>query len=154
MTVWAPFNFFVGSWQGSGNGKPGQSQVERVYEFVLNSQFLYVRSTSLYPPQERNPKGEQHQDWGFISYDKTRRTFVLRQFHVEGFVNQYVLGQMSDDGQTISFITESIENIPAGWRAKETYRILGPAEFVESFELAGPEKDFELYAENRLRRSG
>jgi hypothetical protein len=153
MSVWAPFNFFAGSWQGSGNGKPGQSQVERVYEFVLNGQFLHARSTSLYPPQEKNPKGEQHQDWGLISYDQARSTFVLRQFHVEGFVNQYVLEQMSEDGQTISFVTESIENIPSGWRAKETYQILDPDTFVERFELAAPGKEFELYSESRLTRA-
>jgi hypothetical protein len=101
VSVWTPFNFFVGSWQGSGNGKPGLSQVERVYQFVLNGQFLHIRSTSLYLPQEKNPKGEQHEDWGLVSYDRTRSTFVLRQFHVEGFVNQYVLEELSEDGQTI-----------------------------------------------------
>jgi hypothetical protein len=154
MSVWTPFNFFVGSWQGSGQGKPGQSQVERVYEFVLNGQFLQVRSTSEYPPQEKNPKGERHQDWGFVSYDKARSTFVLRQFHVEGFVNQYVLEQISEDGQTLSFVTEGIENIPAGWRAKETYRILDGNSFVETFELAAPGKEFEVYSESRLTRSG
>lgn len=28
---------------------------------------------------------------GFLSYDKAAQKLVLRQFHVEGFVNQYVL---------------------------------------------------------------
>jgi len=50
------------------------------------------------------------------------------------------------------FTTESIENIPAGFRARETYRILGPDEFVEVFEIAEPGKDFETYSENRYRR--
>jgi hypothetical protein len=53
----------------------------------------------------------------------------------------------------IVFVTESIENIPAGWRAKETYQILGPDEFVETFELAVSGKEFELYTENRFTRS-
>jgi hypothetical protein len=152
MTVWTPFHFFVGSWQGSGNGKPGLSQVERAYEFVLNDQFLHVRSTSLYPPQEKNPKGEKHEEWGLVSYDRARSSFVLRQFHIEGFMNQYVLEEISEDGQCITFVTESIENIPAGWRAKETYRILDADTFVETFELAAPGKAFELYSESRLTR--
>lgn len=77
---------------------------------------------------------------------------MLRQFHVEGFVNQYVLESIVDDGRIIVFVTESIENIPLGWRAKETYNVLNNDEFTEIFELAAPEKNFEVYTKNHLRR--
>lgn len=50
------------------------------------------------------------------------------------------------------FVSEGIENIPAGWRARETYRILGADEFTETFELAEPGKDFALYSENHFKR--
>jgi len=150
--MWTVFNYFIGSWQGSGQGKVGDSRVERKYEFVLNSKFLSVRNKSTYDPQEKNPKGEVHEDWGVISYDKARETYVFRQFHVEGFVNTYVLDKLAKDSQTISFVTEAIENIPPGWKARETYRILSPDEFVEVFELAPPGKEFELYTENRFQR--
>jgi hypothetical protein len=43
-----------------------------------------------YPAQARNPKGEIHEDEAVISFDRARKVLVLRQFHVEGFVNQYV----------------------------------------------------------------
>jgi hypothetical protein len=101
--------------------------------------------------QEKNPKGEVHEDDGFISFDRTRKKLVLRQFHVEGFVNQYV-----EDGDSSStrlvFTTESIENIPAGWRARETYVVHSPDEFEEIFELAESGKPFELYSRARLTR--
>ena len=150
--MWTPFNYFVGAWQGSGDGQVGHSQVERKYEFVLNSKFLSVRNKSTYDPQEKNPKGEVHEDWGVISYDKARETYIFRQFHVEGFVNQYILEKLAEDGQSISFVTEMIENIPPGWKARETYRIISPDEFVEVFELAPLGKEFELYTENRFQR--
>ena len=150
--MWTVFNYFIGSWQGSGQGKAGDSRVERKYEFVLNSKFISVRNKSTYDPQEKNPKGEVHEDWGLISYDKARETYIFRQFHVEGFVNQYILDKLAEDSQTISFVTESIENIPPGWKARETYHILSPDEFVEVFELAPPGKEFELYTENRFQR--
>jgi len=38
------------------------------------------------------------------------------------------------------FTSEAIENIPAGWRARETYVVTGPDEFEEVFELAEPGK--------------
>lgn len=150
--VWLPFKFFVGKWEGTGKGEPGISKVEQEYQFVLNGKYLQVKNKSIYKPQEKNPKGEVHEDWGFISYDSIRKKFVLRQFHVEGFVNQYVLDSLFSDGKTFVFVSESIENIPAGWRAKSTYKILNENEFLEIFELAGPGKEFEVYSENQLKR--
>lgn len=93
-----------------------------------------------------------HEDHGFISYDKGRKTFVLRQFHIEGFVNQFKIESISLDGKTIVFISEGIENIPTGYRAKESYQIISENEFVEIFELAEPGKEFELYSKATLRR--
>lgn len=150
--VWQPFNFFVGKWEGTGTGKPGVSNVEREYRLTLNNKFMHVHNVSTYEPQPKNPKGEIHEDWGMISFDKSRKQFVFRQFHVESFVIQYVSTSISDDGKTIVFASEGIENIPAGWRARETYKIINADEFVEVFELAGPGKDFEIYSEGRLHR--
>ena len=150
--VWEPFRYFAGNWEGTGQGQPGVSKTQREYRFVLNDKFLHAQNKSTYDPQPKNPKGEVHEDWGFIGFDKARKKFVLRQFHVEGFVNEYVMTSSSADGKTMVFTTESIENIPAGFRARETYKILGPDEFVEVFEIAEPGKDFELYLENHYRR--
>jgi hypothetical protein len=149
--TWTPIRSLVGIWEGTGKGQPGESKVEREYHFVLNDKFLYVQNKSTYDPQPKNPKGEVHEDWGMISFDKGRKKFVLRQFHVEGFVNQFVMNS-SDEGKTIVFTSESIENIPAGFRARETYRIVAPDEFIEIFEIAEPGKDFEVYSENNFRR--
>jgi|SRR5688500_7074831 len=150
--VWQPFNFFVGKWEGTGTGKPGVSKVEREYRLTLNNKFLHVHNVSTYEPQPKNPKGEIHEDWGMISFDKNRKQFVFSQFQVEGFVNQYVTTSISDNGKTIVFTSESIENIPTGWRARETYKIVGADEFTEVFELAGPGKDFEVYSEGHFKR--
>lgn len=110
-----------------------------------------MRNRSEYPIQDKNPKGEIHEDEGFFSFDRTRKRLVLRQFHVEGFVNQYVQDPESSS-QKLVFRTESIENIPAGWRARETYVIHGPDEYEEIFELAEAGKGFELYSRAHLKR--
>lgn len=150
--VWEPLKYLVGAWEGTTKGQSGHGKVEREYQFVLNCKFLQSKNKSTYPPQEKNPKGEVHEDWGLFSYDRSRKQFVLRQFHVEGFVNQYKLDQAGSNNKTLVFATESIENIPAGWRARESYQILSPDEFVEVFELAAPGKEFEVYSENRFKR--
>ena len=148
---WAKMHFIVGTWDGTVNGQPVSGTASRAYEFVLGNKFLQVRNKSIYPPQQKNPKGEVHEDWGFVSYDSVRKTLVLRQFHIEGFINQFVV--QSESRNEIVFVSEAIENIPSGWRARETYRVSGPDEFIERFDLAEPGKDFELYSETRFRRS-
>jgi len=150
--VWTPLQFLIGRWAGTTHGELGSGKVERSYQFALKGKFLQVENKSTYPPQSSNAKGEIHEDVGFISFDSARKRFVLRQFHVEGFVNTYVSDAISDEGRVITFTSEAIENIPAGYRARETYSILGTDEFSERFEIAEPGKDFTLYSENRLRR--
>ena len=110
----------VGEWNGISEGQPGKGQVERQYERVLGGKFIQVRNQSTYPPQEKNPKGEAHEDIGFFSFDSARKRIGFRQFHLEGFVNQYALDPSSRADRLV-FSSESIENIPAGFRARETY---------------------------------
>ena len=59
--VWKPFRYFVGSWSGTSDGQPGTSKVESKYEFILNGNFLKVAGKSVYPPQEKNPKGQAYE---------------------------------------------------------------------------------------------
>lgn len=89
---------------------------------------------------------------GYLSYDKDRKIFTWRPFHIEDLVNQYLLDSISTDKKTIVFISESIENISVSWIAKETYRLTGPDEFTKTVELAEPSKSFEVYIKAKLIR--
>lgn len=146
-----PLAFMIGRWEGTSEGKPGKATVQREYRRALNSRFIHARNRSEYPPQDKNPKGEIHEDEGWFSFDRARKRIVLRQFHVEGFVNHYVQDTESSAHKLV-FTTESIENIPPGWRARETYIVHGPDEFEEVFELAQAGQAFELYSRARLKR--
>jgi hypothetical protein len=146
-----PLAFLIGRWEGTSEGQPGAAKVQREYSRILNSRFIRTQNQSIYPPQEKNPNGETHEDLGIFSFDTSRRRAILRQFHVEGFVNQYVADLDPQLGKLV-FTSEAIENIPPGWRARETYVVLGPDEFEEVFELAGQGKPFELYSRARLKR--
>jgi nitrobindin-like protein len=148
---WTPLKSWLGSWEGTSKGQPGNGTVKREYRFILRDHFIEVRNVSTYAPQPQNPKGEVHEDVGYISYDRGRNTYVFRQFHVEGFVNTYV-GVPTANGDVV-FTTESIENIPPGWRARETYRRVNDDERIELFELAEPGKEFTTYSETRLKRT-
>jgi hypothetical protein len=150
--VWKPLKFFVGSWEGKGEGRSGVSKIEREYKFVLQDSFLEARSKSVYEKKDDNRKEKVHEDWGFFSYDKDKGKIMFRQFHTEGFVNRYVQDSLSADGKTLVFVTEAIENFTPGWRTKQTYQVLSDDEFTEIFEIAPPDQPFELYSTNHFKR--
>ena len=103
-------------------------------------------------PSRLTTNPEVHEDFGMYSYDRALKKVVLRQFHGEGFVNEYTLDSVSTDGKSLQFMTVRIENIAAGWRAKESLCVLSPDEFAETFSLAAPGKNFEVYSETHLKR--
>ena len=150
--IWAPFRVFVGTWKGGGEGSPGQGTGEQTFAFILRGTYLQVQNKAVYPAQEKNPKGEVHEDMGVFSYDEARKTYVLRQFHVEGFVNQYVLQSPPAEGQPFVFVTESIENIPAGFKARLTYKFLDADTFEQTFDLAPPGQEFTCYSKGLMKR--
>lgn len=151
---WSPVRFLVGHWQGTAEGEPGHGTVARTYDFVLKGRFIQERNTSTYPPQEKNKKGEVHEHMSFLSHDRIRKILVLRQFHTEGFVNQFAINTEVSTASKLIFESERFENLDNRFRARETYEILGPNEFTETFEIAEPGKDFETYSKNHFRRVG
>lgn len=149
---WIPLRPLIGQWAGESQGEPGKGEATRTYAFTLNNRFIQETHKTVYPPQEKNTKGETHEQISFFSYDKAAKKFMLRQFHVEGFVCQYALESMSEDGRTFVFVSGPMENFMPGWRGRETYRFLNDNEFIETFALAGPGKEFATYSETHFRR--
>jgi hypothetical protein len=146
----AQFRFFVGEWTGHETGYAGIGKGERSYELIMNGRYLFQKNVSRFEPQDKNPEGEVHEDWAFFSYDKTREKYVLREFHSEGFVNQYTLEE-SGDGRFV-FVSEAIENVEPGFRARVTLTATSGDSFDEVFELAHAGKDFEPILKNRWMR--
>jgi hypothetical protein len=149
---WAVVRVFEGKWEGPVSGKPGTGFSSREYRFELDGHFLSQRDRTVYEAASPSAKPQVHEDLGFIGYDKYLKKFVWRQFHNEGFVNEYTLDSVSADGKSMEFVTVRIENLAPGWRAKKTYRIVSADEVDETFRLAAPGKDFELYTHTHLKR--
>ncbi|MEE9167602.1 MAG: hypothetical protein V3U24_09130 [Candidatus Neomarinimicrobiota bacterium] len=149
---WGPFKFLIGKWEGKGVGKFGDSNVTREYEYLMGGTFIVGKNESIYEKQERNPRGEIHDNWDIFSYDKIRRKYVLRQFHAEDITNTYALDSLKASNAVYEFESEAIENFGVGWRAKEVYQIIGNDQFVEIFYLAAPGKEYSEYVRNTFTR--
>jgi hypothetical protein len=150
---WSPVRFMAGEWAGESDGQPGKGTVRRSYRFVLGGRFLHEQNVSSYPPQPKNEKGELHEHWSMFSHDRGRGALVLRQFHQEGFVNQYVMRPRASAGPIV-FESEALENVPSDWKARESYEAVSPDEFVETFELAVGSGPYEVYSRTRFKRVG
>jgi hypothetical protein len=147
----SPLVPLIGKWTGTSEGQPGKGTVEREYRRELRGRIIEMTNRVVYPPQPANPKGETHEDRGTFSFDRGAKTIRFRQFHVEGFVVHYAQEPSAKEGTTV-FVSDAIENIPAGYRSRETYVMLGADEYEEVFELAEPGKDFAVYSRARLKR--
>jgi hypothetical protein len=150
--IWAPFRYFVGKWEGTGKGQSGISKLQAEAKFVLNDRYLELSGKLVFESKDKIKKGEVYEDMSFLSYDQIRKKYVLRQFSAPGFVTQYVLDSLPTDGKTFVFVSEDMENIPPGWKARSTYHILNKNEFHQTFELAAPGKDFGVVSESDVRR--
>jgi hypothetical protein len=132
-------DFMAGKWRGTSTGQPGNGTVEKECARILNDRFLECRTVVTYAK-------EVHVERALYSFDKKTKKLRLRQFHGEGFVNTY-----TEEG-ALTFVTTDIENIPAGWRARETSRATSADSIEETFELAEPGKDFAPYSASKLER--
>jgi len=145
---WAGFRYLIGTWRMD---TAEVSNFQR-YAFMFNGTFLRMQTRTVIKPSEQKPEGDVHEDLGIFSHDGARDTIVLRSFHSEGFVNLYVLDRVSEDGKTMTFVTESVDNAPAGTRARLTFEMIGPDEFVQKFSVAWPDKDFICYSDQRFKK--
>lgn len=146
-------NFLLGDWTGTGSGfGNSQSTIKSSFHLVLDDKYIEVINDSQFDPTEKKPEGEHHIDRGMISYDKSRKLIIFRQFNIEGFVNQYVLIDSLSSENFLVFETESIENFVPGGKAKWTILKKTGGEIESNFVLSFPGKEFACMGTNKLKR--
>ena len=148
----APLAPLVGDWTGVGEGEPGTSAASRHAERVHDGRFIRVEGRSVYPKQEKNKSGEVHTSTDVWSYDKARGLIMLRQFDSLGFVSTYAQDKAASREGHIVLVSEHLENVPAGWKARYTYDLISVEEYREHFELDPEGNGFKTYVLGRYLR--
>ncbi len=142
----------LGNWKSVQEACVGIGKAEREYSMVVDGEYLHVINTAYFEPDSSDQTGSVHHDWGIFNYDNIRKMVVLREFNSEGFVITYNLGEVSPDGMTYVFLSETIDNLPAGWRARTTIILNGADRFDELFEVAKPGGEFRTYVKSAWSR--
>lgn len=140
----------AGDWVGVGEGEPGISSATRHGERVHEGNYIRIEGRSVYPKQDANKKGEIHTQTDWWSYDRARKRLVLRQFDNLGFVSTYVEDPAASRPGHLVLLSENLENVPTGWRARYTYDFKSDGEYEERFELDPTGKGFQIYTFNRF----
>jgi hypothetical protein len=147
----AAISWLVGDWAGIGQGRPGTSAGTRRGERIHNAHFLRVEGRSVYPRQEGNPSGEIHTSSDLWSFDRRRNLLVMRQFDSLGFASTYVQDPAASTDGRLVLVSEHLENVPAGWRARYTYEHSQADSYRELFELDSG-RGYERYVDGRYLR--
>ncbi|MFQ5349506.1 MAG: hypothetical protein ACE5EG_03565 [Thermoanaerobaculia bacterium] len=146
---WGPLRLLEGTWRGEIDGKLGTGEGVRHYELLMRDQYLLRRHVSVRLPQEKSPKGDQHEELGVYSFDRERGTIVLREFLIEGVV---VRSTCEVGGMTVVCASDAVESGP-GIRSRMTLEIQDRYRFTERYELGFPGQELEIYFTNRWTRS-
>lgn len=132
--------YFMGNWKSETSGKAGKGIGNQSFTIEMNGKYISLKNETKFEPSEKHPEGEVHIDWGMLSFDSFRKKIVYRQFNIEGYVNQYVLDNTKEG--IYVFETEAVENVPPGFKARITLKVVDKNTFKEGFELAAPGKDY------------
>ncbi len=147
------FENIIGVWEGAGTGfGNSKSKITASYAWLMNRQYIEVKHHSEFDPTEQNSEGEIHDDLGIISFDKGRGVIVFRQYHNEGFFNEYVLNDSISTPAKLIFETERIENFVPGGRAQFTINIINKDEIQTVFDVGFPGKEMACFGTNDLQK--
>lgn len=145
--------FLEGHWEGDGAGfGNSKSVIKSDFNFVMGGKYIEVKNNSKFEPTNKNPEGENHIDWGMISYDKARDIIVFRQFNVEGYVNQYILNKEKSTESELIFETEIIENFMPGGKARWVIKKISKNTIETKFYVSFPGKEFSCFGTNNLTK--
>ena len=128
----------LGEWVGTSNGQFGRATVSRKYEKVAAGTAIRYETVARFV-DAAGKATNTHRDFGYITFDRSSKKSLIREFIEEGAVLTYV--QESDS--PFQFKSKEIENNPVPHSvARTAWRLDGKDSFVEVFEIAMPGKPF------------
>lgn len=130
----------MGEWNGTGSGFGNESStVETFFKSVMNDRYIEFKNESWFEPTSNTPE---------------RDLIFIRQFQVEGYINQYILADSLSNDTMLVFESESIENFVPGGKARWTIKKISDNQIETIFDVAFPNSDYSCMGEINSRNNG
>jgi hypothetical protein len=141
-------DWLVGDWSGNTTDQKTQGELHLSVSYQLDKHVVLFRGeTTLRAPKTSAPMKES---WlGVLTADRRAGGFVLRMFSSMGFITRY---RLTIDGPEIHINPEGGDQPPPGWLFRTVIKRTNPQEFVETVQVAPPNKSFFDYYTAKLNR--
>jgi len=138
----------VGDWSGKTTDQRAQGEVHLSVSYQLDKRVILFRGdTTLQATKTSAPLKES---WlGVLTPDRQAGGFMLRMFSSMGFITRY---RLTVDGQDTHINPEGGDQPPPGWLFRTVIKKTNPQEFIETVQVAPPNKSFFEYYTAKLNR--
>lgn len=145
--VFAPLQFLVGDWVGTGGGGPGEGGGEFSFRFDLQNKILVRKSYAEYPAQNGRP-ASRHDDLTIVYQDSDAKALRAIYFDSENHTIPYSVEAIQGGVRFVS------DRVPTEPRYRLIYRQAGDGVVTLDFEIAPPGQPeaFASYIKSRVRR--
>ncbi|HKE07272.1 MAG TPA: hypothetical protein VKB48_05550 [Candidatus Acidoferrum sp.] len=146
--LWADWDAFLGTWQGTGNGEPTQGRGEFSFAPELQGAVLVRHNFAEYPASKDRP-AYRHDDFMVIYLGADNQKPRADYWDNEGHVIHY---EVELSPGKLVFLSDPAQPGP---RYRLTYRKTGEDELKLTFEIAPPadRSVFKTYIEASARRN-
>ena len=141
-------DWLVGDWSGKTTDQKAQGELHLSVSYQLDKRVVLFRGeTTLPAPKAAAPMQES---WlGVLTPDRHAGGFLLRMFSSTGFITRY---RVTVDGPETHINPEGGDQPPPGWLFRTVIKRTNPQEFVETVQVAPPNKSFFDYYSAKLNR--
>jgi hypothetical protein len=141
-------DWLVGDWTGKTTDQRTQGELHLSVSYQLDKRVILLRGeTTLQAPTTSAPMKES---WlGVLTPDRQAGGFLMRTFSSTGFITRY---RLTVDGPETRINPEGGDQPPAGWLFRTVIKRTNPQEFVETVQVAPPNKTFFDYYTAKLSR--
>jgi len=141
-------DWLVGDWTGNTIDQRTQGELHLSVSYQLDKHVILFRGdTTLQTTKNSQPTKES---WlGILTPDRRGGGFLLREFSSTGFITRY---RLTVDGPETHINPEGGDQPPPGWLFRTVLKRTNPQEFVETVQVAPPNKSFFDYYTAKLDR--
>ena len=141
-------DWLVGDWTGNTTDQRTQGELHLSVSYQLDKRVILFRGEiTLQTTKTSQPIKES---WlGVLTPDRRGGGFLLRMFSSTGFITRY---RVTVDGPETRVNPEGGDQPPPGWLFRTIIRRTNSQEFVETVQVAPPNKSFFDYYTAKLNR--